>query len=183
MENVVIMDTETTGLDPSKGAKLIEFAAILYNIKHRVGIQYFSTLYPCTENPVQDINGIEAEATRAKMAVNSVTPHILEMFSCAEAVIAHNAEFDKKFLQQLPYGQILLNKQWICTKKDFKWPVMLQRNRLQDICQAMNVPYVDAHRALVDCQFIANCFSKVSDLDIRLKQAIGNSFSNSSRFV
>ena len=32
--NVLIVDTETTGLHPDKGAKIIEIAALLYNIKY-----------------------------------------------------------------------------------------------------------------------------------------------------
>lgn len=182
IENLLIIDTETTGLEPTKGSKLIEIGAVLYNIKHKIVLQSFASLFPCEENPVEDINKIPAVATRERMAVNSVNPHLIEMASCAQVCVAHNAEFDKKFLAQLGCGQILLEKKWVCTKKDFKWPVMLTRNRLQDICEALKVPYVNAHRALTDCFFLVECFNKVPFLDGLMQSATRNSFSNSARF-
>lgn len=182
IENVLIIDTETTGLDPSKGSKCIEIAAILYNAKLKICLQSFSTFFPCEENPVEDINHIPAEATRCRMATNAIPIILSEMTHRAQAVVAHNAEFDKKFIQTLSFGQLLLEKKWICTRKDFSWPFILTKMRLQDVCHASGVNYIDAHRALKDCQLIADCFSKVPDLEFRLNSARGNSFSNGGKF-
>lgn len=175
IDNVLIVDTETTGLRPDNGDKVIEIAAILYNIKHKTVLQNFSTLFPCEANPVEDINGIKAEATRASFALETVNAHLLAMVRHSDAIVAHNAEFDKKFIRTLFIWNEYSQLPWICTKKDFKWPMKLYRNRLQDVCQGIGVPYVDAHRALNDCRLIAECFNKVSDLQQRIDDALDTS--------
>lgn len=180
MENVLIIDTETTGLDPSKGAGCIEIGAMLYNVKHKVTLQNFSTFLTCTENPVEDINNIKSEWTQQKMPIGAGLVFLKQMANEADAFVAHNAAFDKKFLQDIQELQeTVTNKKWICTKNDFKWPVSLFRNRLQDVCVAMGIPYADAHRALIDCHFIAACFSKVEDLEQRLIAATYKGFGSS----
>jgi len=183
MENVLIIDTETTGLDPSKGAVCIEIGAMLYSIKQKVILQNFSTFLPCTDNPVEDINNIKAEWTQQKMPTGAGLIFLKYMANEADAFVAHNAAFDKRFLQDnKELYEIVCNKKWICTKNDFKWPISLFRNRLQDICVAMGVPYVDAHRALIDCHFIASCFSKVEDLEQRLCAAMKSGFGSGKNF-
>lgn len=177
MKNILIIDTETTGLDPLKGCKIIEVGAMLYNVKHKQILQNFSTLLPCEENPVQDINHIDPEWTRSHENHNAAIQFLKDMAKNSDAIVAHNASFDKKFLRTIPeLDSEFWVKRWICTKNDFKWPVQLYRNRLQDICTAMGVLYSDAHRALTDCNFLAMCFSKVSDLEMRLKFPTKNTF-------
>jgi DNA polymerase-3 subunit epsilon len=170
IENVLIIDTETTGLSPDKGSKLIEIAAILFNIKHKTPLQSYSTLLPCEENPVENINHIKASATKSDFSLGLMDSTLKIMADCAQACVAHNADFDRRFVATLPVGKALLEMKWICTKANFTWPVALQRLRLQDICHAMKVPYVNAHRALTDCFFIAQCFEKVEDLDDRINR-------------
>lgn len=195
IENILIVDTETTGLHPNKGDKVIEVAAVLYNLKHKSVLQCFSTLLPCETNPVEQINNIKADATRCqypfvgskaskeqieemwnnpnsaptgiyeeKISLNAI---LIEMSQASQAYVAHNAEFDKKFMSTLPCGNHFSNKRWICTQNHFRWPVHLQRRRLQDICDRMGVNYVNAHRALADCLLLAQCFSKIDDLEHR----------------
>lgn len=195
IENILIVDTETTGLNPNKGHKVIEVAAVLYNVKHKSVLQCFSTLLPCETNPVEQINNIKADATRCtypfvgkkasseeiedawnnpetcstliyeeKISLNAI---LIEMSQACQAYVAHNAEFDKKFMATLPCGNHFINKRWICTQNQFRWPVQLSRRRLQDVCDRMGVSYTGAHRALVDCLLLAQCFSKIEDLQHR----------------
>ena len=167
VRNILILDTETNGLHPSKGALLIEIGALLYNIEHRKILQTLSAFLPCYENPVQHINNIEPVWTTQADGKWSVDA-LMDMSYNADCIVAHNAQFDKAFIESVVWEEHeFWKKKWICTKNDFKWPVHLARNRLQDVCNAMGVPYVDAHRALIDCHFLADCFSKVSDLQER----------------
>lgn len=164
--NILILDTETTGIDP-KNSQVIEVGAVLYNLKHKAVLQCYSSLIPCETNPVEHINHISAESTNCEYQVNTINQILERMAAHAAVCVAHNASFDKKFIEMLPCGELLLSKRWICTKENFTWPVQLKRFRLQDICESMGVQYANAHRALTDCLFLAQCFSKVDDLQDR----------------
>lgn len=196
IENILIVDTETTGLMPDKGDKIIEIGAVLFNLKHKTILQSFSTLFPCHNNPVERINHIKAEATQCnypfvvnpykqeskeawKNPVEEVIVYdeiimadsiLIAMANAADACVAHNAEFDKRFIKTLNCGTAFLNRRWICTKAHFTWPVPLGRFRLEDICNAMKVPYDNPHRALVDCLLLAQCFERIDDLEARFNR-------------
>lgn len=199
IENILILDTETTGLNAKKGDQIIEIAVVLFNLKYKCVLQCFSTLLPCHENPVESINHIPADATLCdyphaiedgSFELNDdfymscedstvIIPYdffynitIKEMFNHCDAIVAHNMQFDMGFIEQLPKSAFLLEKKWICTKKNFTWPVHLKRLRLQDICDAMHVPYVNAHRAMADCLLLAQCFQNVEDLQARFDRCI-----------
>lgn len=165
--NILILDTETTGLEPTKGAKLIEIGALLYNVKYHQIIQTFSTLLPCEENDAKKINHIEPEWTQCNQNTTSAIYFLYGMAKDSSFIVAHNAQFDKKFLHSCTNSVEFWDKRWICTKNDFKWPVRLTRFRLEDICIAMKVPYINAHRALADCSLIAQCFDNIPDLEQR----------------
>ncbi len=176
------------------GSQLIEIAAVLYNLEHKSILQSFASLLPCDTNPVERINNIKAEATRCAYPFSgafattnkeqieaawnnpeecstlvyietiSLNAILIEMSKAAQVCVAHNAVFDKKFIATLPCGDALLSKRWICTRNDFRWPVHLTSRKLESICEAMNVPYLNAHRALADCLLLAQCFERVEDL-------------------
>jgi DNA polymerase-3 subunit epsilon len=161
IETILILDTETTGLSPAKGAKMIEVCAILYNLKHKQILQVFSTLLPTQTNEAQHINGIDPDLTIQPYPTDYL--HIVEgMALYAQALVAHNAPFDREFL--ISHYPEMYGMRWICTQRDFPWPCHLPRRRLQDVCAGMGVDYVDAHRALSDTMFLVNCFNKIENL-------------------
>lgn len=168
IENILVIDVETQGLNPKKH-KTIEIGAVLYNIPHRTILQQFATLFPCDENPVENINGIKAAATKATMDRHYWDLHFLTMINSSQAIVAHNAQFDKGFIAEM---EINIVTPWICTKNDFEWPVALPRKRLMDVCEAMGIKYDKAHRALADCLLIIDCFDKIEDLESRLQEAL-----------
>ncbi len=167
--NILILDTETTGLDPAKGSQVIEIGAILFNIEEQAPLQYLSYLLPCEENAVEHINGIKPSLTKRLQDYDAPHKLLLQMFDFADVIVAHNAEFDFKFIASIPALQEMIKYPWVCTKKDFKWPVKLSRFRLQDVCEAMGIRYVEAHRALNDCRFLANCFAKIPQEELILQ--------------
>jgi DNA polymerase-3 subunit epsilon len=172
IENALILDTETTGLHVKNGAEIIELGAILYSIKHKAILQCFSTLFPCESNPVEHINHISPELTKAYPYNDKWESFFAYMYQDAQVLISHNTQFDKLFLETLDYGVSHGDIPWICTKNDFKWPNPLNRYRLQDICHSMGVIYGEgSHRALYDCSLIEQCLSKVEDLQERMDAA------------
>jgi DNA polymerase III subunit epsilon len=175
IKNILIVDTETTGLNPGKD-KLIEIGALLFNLEHKTVLQTWSTLLPCDINPVQHINNIDPVWTRKFIITTRYIEAFGDMAYGSDLIVAHNAHFDRQFLihPSAPLNTeirtILAIKRWACTRSDFLWPVPLSGRKLQNVCESMGVPYVNAHRALADCQFLADCFVKIPDLQERFNR-------------
>ena len=93
----VVFDTETTGLAPSKD-RIIELAAIRFVNGNPVAL--FETLInPERDIPseVTEINGITNEMVANAPTISQVLP-AFEEFVAESALVAHNLEFDIKFL-------------------------------------------------------------------------------------
>jgi DNA polymerase-3 subunit epsilon len=168
MKNIVILDTETTGLDSSKD-KTVEVAAVLYNIPSRSILAQASTLLFCEENKAEEINHIPLEALKVipPTVEGSSLGMIISMIMEADAIVAHNAEFDKKFVQLVPPLQMLCrDARWICTRNDVVWPLRKGASlSLTSICIDLGVPVVNAHRALADCLLLVAAMEKMPDID------------------
>lgn len=174
MENICIIDTETTGLDTTKN-KVIEIAAVFYNIPTRSILSQASTLLYSTENTAYDINKIEVDSLKKVPTDIQVHSELLikSMILKADALIAHNAEFDKKFLEAIvDFQPIIKHKKWICTKNDVIWPIRkgVPLN-LVSICVALCVPIVNAHRALSDCLLLVNAMQCMDDIEYFLDKS------------
>lgn len=175
MVNILILDTETTGLEPANGS-LIEVGAIYYNVPSRTIMQQVSTLFFCDDNPAYDVNRIPVDAlkqTDSDIAKCTFSAFLIMLSRC-DAVVAHNAKFDRSWIESSANQQISemsQAKKWICTKEDFEWPVRPGTPlNLVHIAVAMGVPVLSAHRALTDCHLLAQCFDKINDLPERLAE-------------
>jgi DNA polymerase III subunit epsilon len=169
MQNLLILDTETTGIDPKKG-KLIEVAGIFFNIPSKSIIQQISTLFYAEDNAAQHINNITVESLRSvNPGLCAISNDVLSfMMGKCDAVIAHNANFDRRWVEHhLEQKLISQQKKWLCSKEDIQWAPS-KSLKLVDIAEAMGVPVVSAHRALSDCQMLAACLAKLPDLDAQL---------------
>ena len=63
LENILILDTETTGLD-NENDDCLEVGSILFNVKSRSVLAQQSFLLPVENNNAEKINNIPAEITR-----------------------------------------------------------------------------------------------------------------------
>ncbi len=167
--NLLIVDTETTSLETEKGC-LIEVAAILYSVDHQTILSQFSTLISGAEiNGAEKINKIKIEACYS-------TPKEIQEIALSylntknyDYIVAHNAEFDKKWLEEKLNFKATVP--WICTKNDFDWQLEGKKD-LVSISLDLDVPVVSAHRALTDCILLANCFSKIEYLKQSIEIAV-----------
>lgn len=183
--NLLILDTETTGLETSKGAKIIEIGAVLYNVENKIILQQLSTLKYVEENPAVDINKIPLNASQLIPLESQIYDKAISMLCAmakdADFFVAHNADFDKGFFKDMSENEQplfeLMDKKWICTKEDFTWPIPKgSLLNLVHIAVALGVPIVSAHRALADCLLIASCFDKLEDLQERIEDATKQRF-------
>jgi DNA polymerase III subunit epsilon len=158
--NLLIIDTETTGLNPDND-RVIELGAILYSVSHQTVIHQLSMLFPASDNPAEKINRIPSSVlpTIDLKLQGGMLLTFEQMVKHATYAIAHNAEFDRQWFDDRHLPKLMKEDkpiQWLCTMDDFTWP---QQNRpgesLVTLALAHGIGVSSAHRALTDCQLIA----------------------------
>ena len=95
----IILDTETTGLDPKSGHRVIEIGCIEIINRKFTGEQFHVYLNPDRESDegALAIHGLTTEFLSDKPRFNSVYEDFIHFIKESELLI-HNAEFDIKFL-------------------------------------------------------------------------------------
>ena len=171
-KTLLILDTETTGLEPENHFCL-EVGAILFHVERRSVLSQVSFLLPVMENQAESINNIPAEITRIPQPYSEALEYFQTLVKSSDAIIAHNAAFDKKW-----FGIGLLpeiNKTWICSMEDINWPKKLNlksRPSVRDLALAYEVPVWSAHRALTDCIYLGEVFKRCNELEGLLLNAL-----------
>jgi DNA polymerase III subunit epsilon len=95
----ICLDTETTGLDPKDGHKIIEIACVEMINKVRSGKVFHTYVNPRRDVPQEAfrIHGISTESLQDKPIFDHVAQKFLDFIEGGKLVI-HNAAFDLKFL-------------------------------------------------------------------------------------
>ena len=172
LENILILDTETTGLD-NETDDCLEVGSILFNLKSRSVLAQQSFLLPVQKNNAEKINNIPAEITRLSQPLFEAIKYFESLVQVSDVIVAHNAEFDMKWfgLKKLPK----IEKPWICSMDDITWPTDRQlktRPSVKDLALAYGVPVWNAHRALTDCIYLAEVFKRCVELENLLIRAL-----------
>jgi DNA polymerase III subunit epsilon len=99
MEQVVVVDFETTGLSPDHGARATEIAAVLVRDGHVVD-RYQSLMNAGQRIPafIQGLTGITNTMIRQAPPAAQVMAEVAD-FVGDHPLVAHNASFDRKFWQ------------------------------------------------------------------------------------
>lgn len=95
----IALDTETTGLDPEYGHRVVEIGCVEMFGRVRTGKVFHTYLNPERDMPAEAerIHGISGEFLKDKPLFASIGADFLEFIGDATLVI-HNASFDMKFL-------------------------------------------------------------------------------------
>tara|TARA_A100001015_G_scaffold292379_1_gene367664 strand:+ start:45 stop:755 length:711 start_codon:yes stop_codon:yes gene_type:complete len=99
MQRQVILDTETTGLDPKSGHRVIEIGCIELVNRKFTGEHYHIYLNPDRESDeaALEVHGLTSEFLSDKPRFKDIYEDFLEFIRGSELLI-HNAEFDVNFL-------------------------------------------------------------------------------------
>lgn len=170
---ILVVDTETTGLDP-KNDYLIEIAAILWSVNHKSVLTQVSTIISYDQeivNPAEPINKISPALLKQNFPYQSALELINNMSYRAKYICAHNADFDTEFCKKVIGLKIPLSD-WIDTQ-DIRYPKSkyCQGTSLNNLAIAHEIPIVEAHRALDDCRTLTKLLSLVPNLEEELKRA------------
>jgi DNA polymerase-3 subunit epsilon len=169
---LLILDTETTGLDPASG-QCLEVGAVLFHVPGRAVLGQLSFLIPASSNPARHVNGIDPAVTQVAQPWRQSLELFMALVESAEAVLAHNAAFDRQWFGIDPLPAI--DRPWICSMDDIRWPAErhLRANpSVRDLALTFGVPVWAAHRALTDCIYLAQVFERCVDLEELLVGAL-----------
>jgi DNA polymerase-3 subunit epsilon len=97
----IILDTETTGLDPALGHRVIELAAVEIVNRCYTGNNFHRYINPerASEQGALEVHGLSEEFLRDKPKFSEVVREFLDFVDGAELII-HNAPFDVAFLNR-----------------------------------------------------------------------------------
>jgi DNA polymerase-3 subunit epsilon len=95
----IILDTETTGLDPSQGHRIVEIGCLEIVNRTVTGRTMHVYLNPDRESDPEAlaVHGLTTEFLSDKPRFSEVAEELVQFLSDAEVII-HNASFDTKFL-------------------------------------------------------------------------------------
>lgn len=162
----VFLDTETTGLYPDQGHRIIEIAAVEV-INRRITRNHFHVyINPDREidAAAQEVHGITLEFLQDKPRFHEVAQELLDFIADAELII-HNAPFDVGFLNaelgQMD-GRIVEHccTNIIDTLKMAKEMRPGQRNNLDALCRHFGIDNSrrTLHGALLDAELLADVY-------------------------
>jgi DNA polymerase-3 subunit epsilon len=95
----IMLDTETTGLDPARGHRIVEMACVEMVNRIPTGNSLHIYLNPDRDSDPEAlaIHGLTTEFLSAHPRFEEVAQHLVDFVKDAEVII-HNAAFDTKFL-------------------------------------------------------------------------------------
>ena len=171
-ELLLLVDTETTGLDPATDA-LCELGAVLFSVPHRAVISQLSFLLPVLTNDAIAINGIEPQLSQLPQPSSELLAVFVAMAQQADAFLAHNAAFDRPWIEPLLPAELRgAARPWICTCEGIRWPGLKPNPSLQSLALAHGIPVWAAHRALTDCTYLAQVLERDPELEAHLKEGL-----------
>lgn len=155
-QSIVMLDFETTGLSPVMGDRITEVAAL--RIVGGVVVDRYVTLVNCgvrIPSFVTGLTGISQRMVDGAPAVAKVVPELLD-FIGDDALAAHNAGFDAKFLraESARLGLSPRYRGLICSLKLARRMLPEQGSyKLGGLAQALNISWRGAaHRAEADAE-------------------------------
>lgn len=166
MKEYVVVDLETTGLDPYKGCEIIEIG--ITEIKgDNIGRNYSRFVKPKNHIPyfITDITNITDDMVENEEGIETVLPRFRKYLG-DKTMIAHNAKFDLKFLN---YYLELLNLEpitnYICTLELLKQVKSYKgkNKKLETACNYYGIENKNAHRADSDTLATAKLFLIIKD--------------------
>lgn len=158
MRRVLILDTETTGIDPATEA-CIEVACVVFDVALASPIVSFASLINHDSNAMEKVNGIPAELLAVSPPPEIVWPRVEAMARTCDAILAHSAVFDRGFVSD----ELRDSKPWICTKDDLGWPKQTKPGQsLVALALAHGLGVASAHRALADCDLLSRLLSRIA---------------------
>ena len=160
-KRVLILDTETTGLD-WRAENIIELAMLSVAVDMQTGQPVgVVEVYEDFEDPgrpippeIVKLTGITSQDVKGQKLNEA---KIIDMVQRADLIVAHNASFDRPFVENRL--EVFEHKAWACSFAGINWKAQgLGSAKLEFLCSELGWFY-DAHRAQVDCHALLRVLS------------------------
>jgi DNA polymerase-3 subunit epsilon len=160
-QRVIVLDTETTGLD-SRTESIIELAMLSVLVDTATGLPVGPvTIYESFEDPgrtipaqITEITGIDDSMVKGQRIDDAA---VTELVQLADLIVAHNAGFDRPFVEaRLP---VFATKPWNCSFAGIDWKKEGSGSAKLEFLASERGWFYDAHRAQVDCHALLQVLS------------------------
>lgn len=159
---VLVLDTETTGLDQNRES-VIELALLRVDIDNATGLPVGAVqVYDGLEDPgkpipseVVALTGLHDADVRGQKLDEA---RVAELLDGVDLVIAHNAGFDRPFVEgRFPQ---FAHVNWACSFADIDWKALGQGSAKLESLAQFHGWFYDAHRAEMDCHALLAVLAK-----------------------
>jgi DNA polymerase-3 subunit epsilon len=170
MAREIVLDTETTGLDPRSGHRLVEIACVELEDFLPTGRSFHRYVHPEREiDPeAERVHGLSLAflSDKPRFAEAAVCEALLEFIGEA-AVIAHNAPFDRGFVNhelERAGRTGLPEPRWIDTMPLAQKRFPGAHNSLDALCKRFKISLAERekHGALIDAQLLAAVYLELN---------------------
>ena len=173
----VVLDTETTGLDPASGHRIIEIGCVEIINRRVTDNTYHQYLQPDREIDAGavEVHGITNDFLADKPRFPDVVNEFVEFIQGAELVI-HNAPFDTGFINHelkrlgAGYGGVMDHCQVLDTLAMARRLHPGQKNNLDALCKRYGIDNSqrDLHGALLDAEILADVYLAMTGGQVNL---------------
>lgn len=163
----IVLDTETTGLEPSQGHKIIEIGCVELVNRKLTGRHYHQYIKPNRDIDEEAIgvHGITNEFLHDKPVFAEIVADFLSFIGDSQLVI-HNAPFDIGFIDHElkllghPMGSVTTSCKVLDTLQLARNKHPGQKNNLDALCKRYMVDNSqrDLHGALLDAEILADVY-------------------------
>ncbi len=167
----IVLDTETTGLDPKQGHKIIEIGCVEMINRRLTGNNYHQFLQPDKQidEGAQAVHGISNEFLADKPRFSDVVKDFIEYLDGSELII-HNAPFDVGFINSefnlagAEYGTVATYCTVIDTLVMARKMRPGKKNNLDVLCKEYDVnnAHRELHGALLDAELLAEVYLRMT---------------------
>ena len=188
-KKLIVLDTETTGLEVEQGHRIVEVGAVALADRKRTDLHFHSYLNPqrSIDEEAEKLHGLSMERLSSEPEFSEIADSFLE-FVEGSILVIHNAAFDLGFLNaelkrassQYPTLEEICDVEDTLLMARNKFPG--QRNSLDALANRFEVTGYDRsfHGALLDANILADVYIHLTGGQSKFEFMTSNASSNSN---
>ena len=186
-KKLIVLDTETTGLEVEQGHRIVEVGAVALADRKRTDLHFHSYLNPqrSIDEEAEKVHGLSMERLSSEPEFSEIAESFLE-FVEGSILVIHNAAFDLGFLNaelkrassQYPTLEEICEVEDTLLLARSKFPG--QRNSLDALANRFEVTGYDRsfHGALLDANILADVYIHLTGGQSKFEFITSNTNSN-----